>query len=159
MKRINKLLRLVPALLVLTLSAPAGAEDIGPQIPKAVQGEECILPADEMRRSHMDQLRHDRDQTLRLGNRDVEFSLKACIACHVDPTEETVAGTQIEGPEFCKSCHDFAGVRLDCFECHTTRPEQSAMFHPLVTPGMQTLRNAQQPDTAAFLNDLADGNK
>jgi hypothetical protein len=30
------------------------------------------------------------------------------------------------------------------------------MFHPLVTPGMQTLKDVHQPDSAALLNNLAE---
>ena len=26
---------------------------------------------------------------------------------------------------FCRSCHDYAAVKVDCFECHASRPEAS----------------------------------
>ncbi|MCW8927691.1 MAG: hypothetical protein OQK40_02580, partial [Gammaproteobacteria bacterium] len=138
MKPIKKLLNVLPALLVLTLSAPASAGDkegVGPNIPAPVKGEQCVEDTDVMRKNHMKFLMKHRDETLREGIRTKQHSLKECIECHV-PAKDEAQATRSEGEHFCKSCHMYTGVKIDCFECHATVPEKSAMFHPLVTPGM-----------------------
>lgn len=122
--RISKLLQLVPALLALTLSAPALAGGVPkPDIPKAVKGEQCVEDTAVMRRNHMDYLRHHRDDALREGIRTEKYSLKACLDCHVEPAGSTQAA---QGEHFCKSCHAYAAVHVDCFECHNTRPEPTS---------------------------------
>lgn len=159
MKRLSKLLSVLPALLVLTLSAPAGAagkeDGVGPNIPAPVKGEQCVNDTEVMRKNHMKFLKHHRNETLREGIRTKQYSLKECLECHVPPKEEAQA-TRTEGEHFCKSCHQYAAVRIDCFECHAERPQKSATFHPLVTPGMQTMKNIHQSDSATLLNNLAE---
>ena len=80
----------------------------------------CVAPAAEMRRTHMDLLQHQRDRTLRLGERGAKVSLNACINCHAGKASGSVLGKG----EFCESCHAYAGVRLDCFECHQPKAGQ-----------------------------------
>ncbi|MCW8840838.1 MAG: hypothetical protein OQL05_07180 [Gammaproteobacteria bacterium] len=157
MKPIKKLLNVLPALLVLTLSAPATAGDnegVGPNIPAPVKGEQCVEDTDVMRKNHMKFLMKHRDETLREGIRTKQHSLKECIECHV-PAKDEAQATRSEGEHFCKSCHMYTGVKIDCFECHATVPEKSAMFHPLVTPGMKAAKEAHQPASAELLNKLA----
>ncbi len=158
MKRLSKLLSVLPALLALTLSAPASAGDkegVGPNIPAPIKGEQCVADTVEMRKNHMKHLKGHRDEALREGIRTKQYSLKECLECHVPPKEEAQA-TRTEGEHFCKTCHVYAGVKIDCFECHATRPEKSAMFHPLVTPGMQTMKDVHQPDSSTLLNNFAE---
>ena len=159
MKRLSKLLSVLPALLVLTLSAPAGAAGanggVGPNIPAPVKGEQCVEDTDVMRKNHMKFLKGHRDEALREGVRTKQYSLKECLECHVPPAESAQA-TRSEGEHFCKSCHQYAAVRIDCFECHATRPEKSAMFHPLVTPAMKAMKDVHQPDSAEMLNTFAE---
>src|SRR5512139_35811 len=164
MKPINKLLLLVSAVLALTLSVPAAAGDSGsaikPNVPKAVKGDKCVEDTSVMRREHMDMLKHQRDKTMREGIRTKKYSLKECINCHVPAEEETAAGKSSESKgHFCMNCHAFAGVKIDCFECHNTRPEKPAMFHPIVTPGMEATKDVHQPDSATMLNGLAGSNE
>jgi len=150
MKRITKLLSVLPALLALTLSAPASAgekDGVGPVIPAPVKGERCVEDTEVMRKNHMKFLLKHRDETLREGIRTKQYSLKECIECHVPPKEDAQAAGRSEEDHFCKNCHAYAGVTIDCFECHATRPQKSAMFHPLVTPGMKAMKDVHQPDS------------
>jgi hypothetical protein len=134
---ISKLLQLVPALLALTLSAPALAGGVPkPDIPKAVKGEQCVEDTAVMRRNHMDYLRHHRDDALREGIRTETYSLKACLDCHVEPAGSAQAA---QGEHFCKSCHAYAAVHVDCFECHNSRPE----------PASNAMGGANRPDPYA----------
>ncbi|MFO7592478.1 MAG: hypothetical protein R6X15_00345 [Pseudomonadota bacterium] len=156
MKPIYKLLNVLPALLALTLSAPVAAGDndgVGPNIPAPVKGKQCVEDTDEMRKNHMKYLLKHRDETLREGIRTKQYSLKECLECHV-PAKEEAQATRSEGEHFCKSCHMYTGVKIDCFQCHAERPETSATFHPLVTPGMEAAKEAHQP-SSELLNKLA----
>jgi len=160
MKRINKLLSVLPALLALTLSAPVSAGEkeggVGPYIPPPVKGERCVEDTEVMRKNHMKFLLKHREEALREGIRTKQYSLKECIECHVPPKEDAKAAGRSEEDHFCKNCHAYAGVKIDCFECHATRPQKSAMFHPLVTPAMKAMKNVHQPDSAEMLNDFAE---
>ena len=78
------------------------------------KGGACVAPAEEMRRDHMKMLFHQRDRTVRQGVREPRFSLKGCVECHADRDTGSVLGK--EG--FCSSCHAYASVKIDCFECH-----------------------------------------
>ena len=71
-----------------------------------------------MRRNHMELLKHQRDETMRSGIRTAQFSLNGCVQCHASAKTGSVLGP--EG--FCQSCHSYAGVKLDCFECHASKP-------------------------------------
>lgn len=95
---------------VLTLAAHADAPKF-----KIERGEACVAPTGEMRRDHMKMLLHQRDGTMRQGLREPRFSLKNCVDCHASRETGSVLGK--EG--FCSSCHAYAAVSMDCFECHT----------------------------------------
>ena len=83
------------------------------------RGEACVAPVGEMRRNHMKMLLQQRDLTVREGIRTTRFSLTGCVECHASEKTGSVLGK--EG--FCSSCHEYASVRIDCFECHSaTRP-------------------------------------
>lgn len=154
--RISKLLQMVPAALALTLSAPALAGDgAGPEVPKALKGEECVEPTSDMRRNHMEYLKHHRDEALREGIRTKQYSLKQCLECHVAP-EGSPQAAQDSGEHFCAACHKYAGVTIDCFQCHATQPKETPRFHPLVTPGMKAMEDLAGR-SGELLDQLADG--
>jgi len=81
----------------------------------------CVAPPAEMRRTHMDLLKHRRDRTVHEGVRGGKTSLETCIDCHATRTGGSVTGRP---DAFCQGCHAYAGVRLDCFECH--QPQRGA---------------------------------
>ena len=100
---------------------------------EAARGGQCVEPAAEMRRNHMEYLKHQRDDTLRGGIRGAKYSLKACIECHASQTTNSVIAAPTN---FCIICHSYAAVKVDCFECHATQPgKTTTSFHPLVHPG------------------------
>ncbi len=75
---------------------------------------QCIAPAAEMRKNHMEMLKHQRDRTLRQGIRGEAASLNECINCHAGKTSGTVTGQD----GFCQQCHSYVAVKLDCWDCH-----------------------------------------
>ncbi len=87
------------------------------------QGEKCVEPTDFMRRNHMKVLMFRRDDTVHQGIRTPRHSLKGCVECHAGAQSGTVAGSK---DDFCQSCHAYAAVSIDCFECHATKPKQAA---------------------------------
>lgn len=117
--------RLIIATLVL-FGLTAGLSSAGsvyPEIPKAT-GEEHPEGNEYMRVNHMDLLRHDRDLTMREGVRDTNNSLAGCIDCHAVNGPDAKPVTIKSEEHFCRTCHDYAAVKIDCFQCHNSVPEQ-----------------------------------
>lgn len=123
----TRILAALPALLLI-VAGFVHADDkragrVAVPVVKIEKGETCVAPAGEMRRDHMKVLFHQRDRTVRQGLREPRFSLKGCVECHAGRDTGSVLGK--EG--FCSSCHAYAAVKIDCFECHSPiRPAQSA---------------------------------
>jgi len=108
--------RIAAALLVLLAAGGALARVEKPVVTIERPGK-CVEATDVMRRDHMKFLLHQRDRTMRDGVRTRGHSLSGCVECHASRNTGSVLGA--EG--FCQSCHAYAGVRLDCFECHAAK--------------------------------------
>ena len=120
-------MRAIALLLVLLLvPAVAAAQESrvpGPEITRG-KGDKCVADTAYMRRFHMNELTHQRDDTVQRGVRGKKFSLRECVACHAT-TGNDGKPVSIDAPgEFCAGCHEYAAVSIDCFQCHATRPEQ-----------------------------------
>ena len=148
------------AFLAASSIANAGQSELGPKVTiPETSGEQCVLPAAEMRRRHPDLLKHDRIQTLREGLRaekdgsPLAGSLKQCVNCHAIKSEDKYV--RIDNDEhFCVSCHKYAAVSIDCFQCHRDIPEGSGNFHAL-NGGKQHYSN-QVPGTYSLtIKDVA----
>ncbi|MCP5072523.1 MAG: Hdr-like menaquinol oxidoreductase cytochrome c subunit [Rhodobacteraceae bacterium] len=87
------------------------------------QGKACVEDTDFMRRNHMTLLLHQRDDTMIRGIRSGNHSLNECVDCHATNGEDAVPVTAANPRHFCRSCHDYAAVKIDCFECHASRPD------------------------------------
>jgi hypothetical protein len=131
----KRLLALGAVVLTTATLAWAGSDDLvkasgapKPVITKAVKGEQCVEPNDYMRRNHMKLLDHHRDETVLQGVRTKKYSLKECINCHASAKTGSVAAAK---EDFCVSCHSYAAVKIDCFDCHSTKPKGSTAMHPL----------------------------
>ena len=96
------------------------ASRVSQPVIEAARGGQCVGDPAFMRRNHMQLLKHQRDDTLRGGIRTGQYSLKTCIDCHASKTTNSVAASDTN---FCQSCHTYAAVKLDCFECHTNKPQ------------------------------------
>lgn len=133
--------------LLLTASPAVWAQAVSPhvaasRVPQPViepaRGGQCVEDPEFMRRNHMKLLKHQRDDTMHGGIRTGKYSLNACISCHASQTTGSVTASNTN---FCQSCHNYAAVKIDCFECHANKPAQTS-FHPLVShgkPGEQPL--------------------
>ncbi len=123
---------IVAGLIALPFTVQAG--DVpSPEIPKAkakaTEEYGCVAPVEYMRKNHMKELLHKRDETLREGIRTRKFSLAECINCHVTPDGNGKLAKFGEDKHFCSSCHNYAAVSVDCFSCHNDQPQQSEYMH------------------------------
>ena len=114
------------ALVLLIAGGAAMAEPAGrtprPAIEPARSGTQCVAPPEVMRRDHPAMLKHQRDVTVHRGVRQARDSLQGCVGCHASAATGSVAQAKTD---FCSSCHSYAAVSIDCFECHATRPKQA----------------------------------
>ncbi len=124
-KRMHNTLITIAGLALLAFSAfafasPGDKPSFAPKVPHPTNGTtECVEPEDEMKKNHMNYLLHQRDETMHEGVRTKKYSLKECINCHV-PKDSTVRYG--DDKHFCSSCHNFAAVSIDCFQCHMDKP-------------------------------------
>lgn len=123
------------ALTALSGAASAGAP-LGPVIPPAQRDysktQRCVRPVEDMRKNHFKYLLHHRDQVVHEGIRTPQFNLQDCINCHATRKPDGQA-IRIDSPgQFCFNCHKYAGVQIDCFECHSDLPSTAdSHFHKL----------------------------
>lgn len=130
-RQFAKYLMVLVGLCALPMLSLAG--DLSPVVPKAKAKAsattECVAPVDDMRKNHMEKMLHKRDETLREGVRTKDFSLVECIDCHVTPNEKGEYARFGEDGHFCSSCHNYAAVTVDCFDCHSDLPQGVTSTH------------------------------
>jgi hypothetical protein len=118
-KSLFRLAYLTIFISVLSVSAYAAAPY--PDIPKG-KGDHCVEDTEFMRANHMKLLYHQRDETMHRGIRTKKHSLKECINCHVVKDANNQPVSVASPKHFCRVCHDYAAVKIDCFECHASKP-------------------------------------
>lgn len=120
---------LVVLLLSVGAYAASNAADKGrtakPEvvIDRNKSGDKCVEETSYMRKNHMKLLMHQRDETMHKGIRTKEHSLQNCITCHASTKDNNVLGSN---EHFCQGCHTYAAVKMDCWECHASKPKQTA---------------------------------
>jgi len=112
--RARFLLLLAAGLAMGVAGAPAALAGTPKPVIMIENPGECIAPTAEMRVNHKRMLSHTRDRTLRQGIRGEKASLNGCIECHASKTTGSVLGKD----GFCQTCHDYAAVTVDCWQCH-----------------------------------------
>jgi cytochrome c553 len=122
------------------MAAPSLEAAAGVDLPKLEKGkgEKCVEDTQFMRRNHMDLLKHQRNETMRKGIRTTKHSLKQCVECHASEQTGSVAASK---QDFCVACHSYASVKLDCWDCHATKPGKKPMQQtglPAASPLMAT---------------------
>jgi hypothetical protein len=116
-----RIARFVLGAALAAAALAAGAQGSRVPAPKYTvdQSTTCVAPPDVMRRTHMQMLKHRRDRTVHQGVRGGDEALTRCLECHASKT----TGAAIGAPDaFCQSCHQYVGVKLDCFDCHQGKP-------------------------------------
>jgi len=127
---------LLSALLILPLAVSADEEETEilpfsdltiPEPERHVSAtEECVAPVDEMRRNHMKYILHQRDETVHKGIRTRRHSLEECVNCHAAKDNQGEFIPVNAPDQFCYSCHTYASVNIDCFQCHATKPVRAS---------------------------------
>jgi len=109
----------------------------------------CVEPVAIMRRQHFEYLLEHRDKTVIEGIRTTQYSLNACIDCHITPNAEGEYARYSDDTHFCANCHQFAAVSIDCFRCHADRPEEAIRkarnLHITVNAHTQEIHEYLQP--------------
>jgi hypothetical protein len=93
----------------------------------------CVEPTDVMRSNHMEFILDQRDATMHEGIRTTQYSLNECINCHVSDAPDAPRADSEK--HFCNSCHTYASVSIDCFQCHADRPVKTK-FQSRLNEGM-----------------------
>ncbi len=93
----------------------AGTTSKPPDLRLPTLEKNCVAPVEYMRTSHMDLLMDWREQAVRQNIRTFKsFDGKTytiglsqtCLKCHASKAD------------FCDRCHDYAGVKPACWNCH-----------------------------------------
>lgn len=113
----------IAVLFIAAFAVPAASahEGLVPHPPRG-KGEHCVADTEFMRRYHMTMMKHQRDETVHEGVRGNPYSIAGCVDCHAVKGADGRPVSYEDPKHFCRSCHDFAAVSIDCFECHASRP-------------------------------------
>jgi len=116
----------VLAAVTALLAVPSMMAVAGVDLPKLEhgKGDKCVDDEDYIRRHHPDLLKHHRNETMREGIRTTKYSLKKCVECHASEKTGSVASSK---EDFCVACHSYAAVKLDCWDCHATKPAKKPL--------------------------------
>ena len=115
--------RLAIALLMILRFGASSIADVNlPSYPKG-RGEYCVEPTDVMRRDHFEYLMHHRQISVHLGVRSKRHSLVGCVDCHASQADDGTYISVNEPGQFCRSCHVYTAVKIDCFSCHAAVPD------------------------------------
>ncbi len=110
----------------------------------------CVAPEEEMVRNHMDYILHQRDETVHKGIRTRQFALEECINCHAVKDEQGEFVRVEDNRHFCATCHTYASVKIDCFQCHADVPVRTSRQkkqHSRVSPHSFTGKLASEDQT------------
>jgi hypothetical protein len=141
---------LLSALLLGLVGAvqATGVGDFVVDSSKAAALGNCVEPTEYMRRNHMEVIKHQRDTTVYGGIRSTKHSLLGCVGCHAGHDENNAPIAINEHGQFCAACHDYAAVKVNCFDCHATIPkgegwnQETAAAHQQLVPGARPPRTA-----------------
>lgn len=114
---------LILVVMIFSLPLSFAIADLLPEIPKAKAGTQCVEDPKLMRTNHYDFMLHQRGETMHKGIRTAKHSLKGCIDCHVTKDDKGEYPSISSEKHFCSSCHTYAAVSVDCFQCHATKPD------------------------------------
>jgi hypothetical protein len=120
------LLHILKALFMTAMLMAAIAANAEIPRPEVVKAEgKCVEPTDVMRRNHMEFILHQRDETVHEGIRTSKHSFKQCISCHAVKDDQGEYVSVDDSRHFCVTCHEYAAVNIDCFQCHADTPRST----------------------------------
>lgn len=107
----------VALMILMSIGNPVVASTLMPKLDIG-KGGKCVEEPQWMRKNHMHVLLQQRDETVHKGIRDGKYSLKNCIECHASTKDDNVLG---RADSFCDGCHRYEAIKIDCFECHSSK--------------------------------------
>jgi predicted CXXCH cytochrome family protein len=119
--------------------------------------QKCVQPDGEMRRNHMKYILHQRDETVHEGIRTRQYSLEECVNCHAAKNDEGEYIPVNDPDQFCYSCHSYAAVSIDCFQCHATKPVRPSTLETLSPGAGQGVQGMASGDTLKLLASEGQG--
>jgi hypothetical protein len=122
----GRIARVLCALALLLPALSGAAERVPKPVIDIANPGKCVEDTALMRREHPDLLKHQRDLTMHEGIRTKKYSLKECVQCHASKKTGSVLGEK----GFCQSCHAYASVTIDCFNCHEPKPKPASGATP-----------------------------
>jgi len=133
----------VALVLVLLLVALAGLNDVldAPEdegvakgVPMPViargQGDSCVADTEFMRRNHMTLLKHEHNEPRSQDTPGEGYTFRECLDCHAAGGPDARPVTADSPEHFCRSCHDYVALKIDCFDCHRSRGRRVASRQP-----------------------------
>ena len=156
--------KIIALLVVFFIPVVVHADSLLPELPKAKKNyndeTKCVEPVAEMQKNHMSYIMHQRSETMRKGVRTKQHSLKECIDCHNAPAEDGKVARAEESEHFCSTCHTYVAVQIDCFSCHSDKPQNTQYRHKLSAQDISHHINVTtQQLTSESIELLADSNK
>jgi hypothetical protein len=109
-----------------------------------------------MRKNHMDELLHKRDETMIKGIRTKKHSLKACISCHVPEQHNGKVLRHTDPEHFCSTCHGYVAQKLDCFQCHVDHPNNTQVSKVAPNDATHTNVKLDEPSKKHLPSTVAD---
>ena len=130
-----------------------------PDLPLPAGQKDCVLPAEQMRKSHMQLLIQWREDKVRYeittytapdGKKYAASLTGTCLKCHGDQPggAQMTPASLSSSPKFCDTCHRYSGVSTPyCFDCHVNlKPTMNTVqmsgasagdppSHPVLTGG------------------------
>ena len=120
------LLHILKALFMAVILLTAISSNADAPLVEVVEPEgKCVEPTDVMRKNHMEFILHQRDETVHEGIRTSKHSLKQCVSCHAVKNDQGEYVHVDDSKHFCVSCHEYAAVNIDCFQCHADTPRST----------------------------------
>ena len=121
---LKRIVILIVGGIFLSLSAVAMSGSKVVEGSKAAGLDSCVRPTTDMRRNHMDYLKHERVDVVHKGIRGSDFTLKQCVNCHASKDGQGHPVPVNANKQFCDACHEYAAVNIACFQCHRKVPEE-----------------------------------
>jgi hypothetical protein len=106
------------------------------------KGEHCVMPTEFMRRNHMLMMYAHRRNVVVDGIRTTKFNIDGCVNCHAVKGADGQPVSFDNPKHFCRSCHTYAAVQIDCFECHNSKPQASDKTAALGVDGADAAKMA-----------------
>ena len=96
-------------------------ENFPHNIDKSV-ADKCVEPTDIMRSQHHIFIKQQSHDTVVKGIRTEKYSLNNCINCHIKPAADGTYPSVKSEEHFCSGCHIAAAAKVECFDCHASKP-------------------------------------